>query len=533
MIRTILIATVAALAITAPAEAQDRGERGKRGDQVEKAKARGAQRAQAPQRRAEASQQRAPKRAQTVQRQERAPRMERRSVERSAPERVRAPARVRSVERQERVQRAPRVERRVVERTTAPVRQRQQAAERRVRTIETRTQLRQTVERSARQIDNRAAAPKRVAETRERTIQQREVRQDRRAERIANTQQQQRVVDNRTIRPERRAAERRDMWDNLAQRRTARIDDSRSERRAARRVAKIGQRFDRDRYDDYVPFVYRTRYQDTSQQYYRYNDYAGYLYQVRRDNNLVSALVPLLGGAYSVGRPLPLSYSSYNVPYGYRSLYYDTPDHYYRYGSGGIYQVDSGTNLIQSIVALLSGQNFGVGQMLPASYNTYNVPYGYRDRYYDTADNWYRYNDGNIYQVDPRTRLIEDMYPMSYGGFAVGSPMPYGFDDYNVPYGYRDVYYDTPDYNYRYANGGIYQIDPTTQMVQALVALVTGQNYNVGQAMPNNYSVYNVPYGYRDRYADTSDSWYRYNDGTIYQLDPGTRVIRDRYNIYA
>ena len=45
-------------------------------------------------------------------------------------------------------------------------------------------------------------------------------------------------------------------------------------------------------------------------------------------------------------------------------------------------------------------------QPLPAGYDVYNVPFQYRDRYYDTADNMYRYNDGYIYQVDAKTRLI-------------------------------------------------------------------------------------------------------------------------------
>ena len=39
-------------------------------------------------------------------------------------------------------------------------------------------------------------------------------------------------------------------------------------------------------------------------------------------------------------------------------------------------------------------------------YDTYNVPYQYRAQYYDTPDSWYRYGNGNIYQVDPTTRLI-------------------------------------------------------------------------------------------------------------------------------
>ena len=58
-----------------------------------------------------------------------------------------------------------------------------------------------------------------------------------------------------------------------------------------------------------------------------------------------------------------------------------------------------------AIVALLAG-DLGVGSRLPMGYDTYNVPFAYRDRYYDSADNWYRYNDGYIYQVDPQTRLI-------------------------------------------------------------------------------------------------------------------------------
>ena len=494
MTRTMLIATVAAFAVTAPAQA-DRGDRDQRAERAQKAQDnRGGQRAKASERRAgraerpRAQRQRAERPRQRAERPQRK-RLERQRAERPERQRVERPQRQR-VERQ----RAERPERQRVER--------------------------QRVERPQRQrvVERRATAPR--AEKRVREIR-REARRDRRDERIATIQQR-----PRSITPERfaeRREARREVWQGFAQRRAARIEDNRSDRRDARRVVRVGQLFDGDRDRDRVPFVYRARYQDTPSYYYRYDDDDGYLYRVRRDNNFVSALFPLLGGAYSVGRPL--SYDSYNVPYGYRSLYYDTPDYYYRYGGGAIYRVDAGTQIIQAIVALLTGQNFGVGQVMPASYSTYNVPYDYRDRYYDTADSWYRYNDGNIYQIDPRTRVIEQMYPINHG-FAIGSPLPYGYANYNVPYGYRDVYYDTPDYNYRYASGGIYRVDPTTQMVQALVALATGQNYNVGQVMPASYSVYNVPYGYRDRYYDTADSWYRYNDGTIYELDPRTRLIR-------
>ena len=82
-------------------------------------------------------------------------------------------------------------------------------------------------------------------------------------------------------------------------------------------------------------------------------------------------------------------------------------------------------------------------------------------------------------------------------------PWPVAYPDYNVPYGYRDLYYDTPDWQYRYANGGIYQVNPQTQLIQALVALVTGNQFAVGQPLPMGYDVYNVPLGWRDRYYDT------------------------------
>jgi patatin-like phospholipase/acyl hydrolase len=50
--------------------------------------------------------------------------------------------------------------------------------------------------------------------------------------------------------------------------------------------------------------------------------------------------------------------------------------------------------------------------------------------------------------------------------------MPPGYDVYNVPYAYQDRYYDTPDANYRYADGYVYQVDPTTQLIQAAIELL-------------------------------------------------------------
>jgi len=31
---------------------------------------------------------------------------------------------------------------------------------------------------------------------------------------------------------------------------------------------------------------------------------------------------------------------------------------------------------------------------------------------------------------------------------------------------------------------------------------------------------------YRSTYFDTPDAWYRYDNGNIYAIDPGTRMVR-------
>ena len=153
------------------------------------------------------------------------------------------------------------------------------------------------------------------------------------------------------------------------------------------------------------------------------------------------------------------------------------------------------------------------------------LPYRYRDIYYDTPNNYYRYDDGYIYRVNASTNLVADVIPLLGGGFAVGQLMPVGYDAYNVPYQYRDYYYDTDDAYYRYGDGGIYQVDPTTGMIQAVVALLAG-DLNVGQTLPIGYSAYNLPYQYRSQYVDNGDYMYRYNDGYIYRADAETRLIQ-------
>ena len=93
------------------------------------------------------------------------------------------------------------------------------------------------------------------------------------------------------------------------------------------------------------------------------------------------------------------------MPSQYRSLYYNSGNSNYWYAPGAIYQYDRSSSLITSVAALLT-PGFGIGQQLPVGYGMYNVPMAYRSSYYDTPNDWYRYNNGGIYRVDPTTQLV-------------------------------------------------------------------------------------------------------------------------------
>ena len=541
MTKTLLIATVAALAITAPAQAKPGGKSEERAQQAETRKAERAQqpRAEQPQRQERVRMER-PQRVERV-RMERPQRQERVQFERpQRQERVR----FERPQRQERVRfERPQRQERVVERRSRNI-------ERvRPQRIERQHVERQRVERQR---------PKRIEQQRverQAKIRDRDLKRHSTIERQARTfEPRQQILqqargdhrfDRQQLREQKKQAERLAKFQNRAERRLehSQFVQQRREQQYERQQAMVGrplnkvESIQRDWYDDFAAQRFSTFQASSPNYFYDYDDDDGYLYQVDRNSNLVTAMYPLLGGAFSIGQPVPYGYTNYNVPYAYRSLYYDSPDYLYRYGDGAIYRVDPDTQLISAVVALLTGQRFGIGQQLPLGYDVYNVPYQYRDTYYDTYDAWYRYDDGYIYQVDPYSRMIQGMYPVSYGNYAVGYPVPAyanyggygsyaGYPSYSVPYAYQNLYYGAPGYNYQYANGGIYQVDPTTQLISALVALVTGTNLGVGQMLPAGYDAYNVPYQYRSTYFDTDDSWYRYDDGYIYGVDPRTRMIQ-------
>lgn len=136
---------------------------------------------------------------------------------------------------------------------------------------------------------------------------------------------------------------------------------------------------------------------------YFYND--GYLLRLGSGGG-ISGYIPLLGGALAIGNPWPTSYNYYPVPDYYVDYYALGDDRRYRYADNVIYRVDPEDAAIMSVAALLTGDDIRVGRPMPSGYDVYNVPYAYRDRYYDTPDAYYRYSDGYVYRVDPETQLV-------------------------------------------------------------------------------------------------------------------------------
>lgn len=134
----------------------------------------------------------------------------------------------------------------------------------------------------------------------------------------------------------------------------------------------------------------------------------------------------------------------------------------------------------------------------------------------------YRYYDGSLVRLSPAGTIMS-YYPLLGGALAIGNPWPNMWQPTPLAPYYAD-YYGLDD-NYRYFDGAIYEVDPTTSAIQTIAALLTGDDFVVGQRIPLGYDIYNVPYPYRDRYIDGPDAWYRYSDGYVYQIDPRTQLI--------
>ncbi|WP_122464411.1 hypothetical protein [Brevundimonas lutea] len=172
------------------------------------------------------------------------------------------------------------------------------------------------------------------------------------------------------------------------------------------------------------------------------------------------------------------------------------------------------------------------GQLRQIARTRYERPrYDYVWRSY--RDEWdYRYGDGYLYRYSPQGSLL-GYIPVLGGALSIGSAWPGQYDWQPVPEYYGRYYGLGDSYDYRFSDGVVYGVDPQTQAIQTIAALLTGQDWTVGQQMPTGYDVYNVPYQYRDRYRDGPDRWYRYDDGYVYQVDPNTRLIQTAIQLLA
>ena len=95
------------------------------------------------------------------------------------------------------------------------------------------------------------------------------------------------------------------------------------------------------------------------------------------------------------------------MPASYDGLYYDAPGYDYRYFDGGIYQIEPETRIVVASGRLLTGHTSASARRCRWATTSTTCPTPIASRYYDRPDAWYRYADGHIYQVDPQTRLIQ------------------------------------------------------------------------------------------------------------------------------
>jgi hypothetical protein len=144
----------------------------------------------------------------------------------------------------------------------------------------------------------------------------------------------------------------------------------------------------------------------------------------------------------------------------------------------------------------------------------------------------YHYMDGYLVRLAP-AGAVTGFVPLAGGALWRGNPWPTDYSYAPVPTYFSQYYGWNQPYDYRYADGIVYGLDPQTQMIQQVAGLLTGDPWSVGQPMPTGYDVYNVPYAYRGQYYDSPENSYRYSDGYIYQVDPTTQVVQAIISLIA
>lgn len=141
------------------------------------------------------------------------------------------------------------------------------------------------------------------------------------------------------------------------------------------------------------------------------------------------------------------------------------------------------------------------------------------------GEDW-RSDQRYAYRVDPATGLAQSIVPLLGGALSGGSAWPQTSTNYQVSPYYQRYYGAGGNDDVRYADGAIFRVNPETQRIDSIAGLLTGDGWNVGSPAPRGYDLYNVPYDYRNQYADSGSQSYRYNDGYVYEIDPKTQIVR-------
>ena len=192
-------------------------------------------------------------------------------------------------------------------------------------------------------------------------------------------------------------------------------------------------------------------------------------------------------------------------------------------GPVAVFRVERDRGLIAGCPPGLAKRNNGClppGQERKIERARYDWLWGSRN-----DDARYRYDDGYLYRLD-RSGSVMGWLPVLGGALAPGAVWPAQYAYQPVPSYYTNYFGLNQPYDYRYANGALYGVDPRTQAITQVAALLTGQPITVGQPMPAGYDIYNVPYAYRSQYVDSPNGLYRYNDGYVYRVDPTTQLVQ-------
>lgn len=135
----------------------------------------------------------------------------------------------------------------------------------------------------------------------------------------------------------------------------------------------------------------------------------------------------------------------------------------------------------------------------------------------------YFYEDGYLLQYRPDG--LAGFLPLLGGALGIGNIWPASYAPEPLPNYYSDFFQLGDQGGYRFADNVIYRVNPETAAITSVAGLLTGNAFDIGSPMPRGYDVYNVPFNQRDQYADSSEARYRYADGYVYRIDPATELV--------